>query len=220
MRIVLIAGTEVAYHLSRRLQDKGHQITIVDKDEEFCEVLAKRLKKATIINGDGSKRHVLEQLELNVDDLFVALTPNDQNNLIACMLAKKVFKLNRPIALVNDPDNIKVFRKIGVSAVVSPTEILSRAIEDSLFREQITNLIPNSERLSMFRVEMDEDSPAVSKTLKDLELPKDSVIGAIIRSDEVIIPGGETTIEADDALIVLSDPSVQSAVFTVLLGEV
>ncbi|MFO7882461.1 MAG: NAD-binding protein [Kosmotogaceae bacterium] len=220
MRIVLIAGTNLAYHLARRLQDKGHQITIVDKDEEFCEVLAKRLRKATIINGDGSKRHVLEQLELAFDDLFVALTPNDQDNLIACMLAKKVFKLNRPIALVNDPDNIEVFRKIGVASVVSPTEILSRVVEDSLFREQITNLIPNSERLSVFRVEMYNDSPAVSKQLKDLELPKNSVIGAIIRREEVIIPGGDTSIESGDTLIVLSTPSVQSSVFTVLLGEV
>ncbi|AKI97628.1 NAD-binding protein [Kosmotoga pacifica] len=220
MKVFLIGGRNVAYHLARRLLNKGYQVVLVNKDEKLNEELAKRLKKAIVITGDGSKRHVLEQLEITSVDLFVALTPNDQDNLVACLIAKRVFGIENPLALINDPDNEIAFKKLGIETVVSPTNILAQAIEDRMFKQQITNLIPTSEQVSVFRIEMEEQSPAVGKRVMDLSIPRESVIGAIIRRGEVIIPRGDTVIENGDRLIVLSKPTVQSSVFESLLGEV
>ncbi len=219
MKIVLIGGEKIAYHLARRFLSKGYQVMVVNKKEKFCEEIAKKLR-ALVIRGDGSRRYVLEQLELDRTDLFVALTPNDQDNLVACLTAARVYGIERPVALVNDPDNKATFQMMGVKNVVSPTEILGSALEDSLFREQITNLLPSSEKISILRIEMTDKSPATGQAVKNLPLPKESVIGAIIRENEVIIPRGDNVIEEGDILLVLSNPKVQSSVFEVLLGEV
>jgi trk system potassium uptake protein TrkA len=109
---------------------------------------------------------------------------------------------------------------MGIKSVVSPTEILGVALEDSLFREHITNLLPSSEKVSILRIEMTDKSPILGEAIKDIPLPDESVIGAIVREDEVVIPRGNTVIETGDVLLVLSSPTVQSAVFETLLGEV
>lgn len=219
MKIVLVGGEKIAYHLARRFLNKGYQVMIVNKNAKFCEEIAKKLR-AIVIKGDGSRRYVLDQLELNKTDLFVALTPNDQDNLVSCLTAARVYKIERPVALVNDPDNKVVFQKMGIKNVVSPTEILRSALEDSLFRDQITNLLPSSEKVSILRIELTEKSPVVGQAIKDIPLPRESVIGAIIRESEVVIPRGDTVIEKGDVLLVLSSLTVQSSVFEVLLGEV
>ena len=220
MKVFLIGGRNIAYHLARRLLNKGYQVVLVNKDEKLNEGLAKRLKKAIIITGDGSKRHVLEQLEITSKDLFVALTPNDQDNLVASLIAKRVFGIENPLALINDPDNEAAFKKLGIGTTVSPTNILAQAIEERIFKEQITNLIPSFEQIAVFQIEMEEQSPAVGKRVMELAIPRESVIGAIIRSGEAIIPRGDTIIKSGDKLIVLSKPTVQSSVFESLLGEV
>jgi trk system potassium uptake protein TrkA len=218
VKIVLVGGEQIAYHLTRRFLNKGYQVMIVNKDERFCEHIAKKLR-AIVIRGDGSRRYLLEQLELNKNDLFVALTPNDQDNLVACLTAAKIYEIERPVALVNDPDNKVIFQKMGIKNVVSPTEILGSALEDSLFREQITNLLPSSEKISILRIEVSEGAPVIAQSIRDIPLPEESVIGAIMRRDEVVIPRGNTVVEEGDVLLVLSSPAVQTAVFEVILGE-
>lgn len=220
MKVAIIGGKNLTYYLAKGLISRGYRVYVVNKDEEYCVDLAKRLKKVTTIVGDGARRHVLEQLELSEEDQFIALTPNDQDNLIACLTAQRLLGIRRPIALINDPDNKEVFAKMGITAAISPIEMISMTLEDSLFREQITNLIPASEKLSVFRIDLHSTAPVIGKMLKDLELPEESVIGAIIRGDEVIIPRGNTQISENDTLIVLSNPAVQSKVFEALLGEV
>jgi trk system potassium uptake protein TrkA len=219
MKIVLIGGEKIAYHLARRFLSKGHNVMMVNKNDRFCDEMAKKLR-AVVVRGDGSKRYILEQLELDRSDLFVALTPNDQDNLVACLTASRVYGIERPVAMVNDPDNKAVFEKMGIKSVVSPTEILGVALEDSLFRENITNLLPSSEKVSILRIEMTDKSPIIGEAIKDIPLPDESVIGAIVRDDEVVIPRGNTIIERGDVLLVLSSPTVQSSVFETLLGEV
>ena len=191
----------------------------MNKDENFCEDLAKKLK-VLVIRGDGSRRYVLEQLELNKTDLFVTLTPHDQDNLVSCLTAQRVFSIERPVALINDPDNREVFEKMGITTVISPTEILATAIEDSMFREQITNLLPTSDSVSILRIELNESSPVLGQKIMKIPLPHDSIVGAILRENEVVIPRGDTIVNDGDTLIELSSLKVKSAVFETLLGEV
>ncbi len=219
MKIVLIGGEKIAYHLARRFLSKGHNVMIVNKNERLCDEMAKKLR-AVIVKGDGSKRYVLEQLELDRSDLFVALTPYDQDNRLLVLRLQRGMT-RRLVAMVNDCDTgCLVSEKMGIKSVVSPTEILGVALEDSLFREHITNLLPSSEKVSILRIEMTEKSPIVGEAIKDIPLPNESVIGAIVRDDEVVIPRGNTVIEMGDVLLVLSSPTVQSSVFETLLGEV
>jgi len=218
VKVVLVGGRNIAYHLTRTFLNKGYNVIIVNRDKSFCEDMAKKFK-ATVINGDGSERHVVEQLELTKDDLFVALTMHDADNLVSCLLAKQAFDIGNTAALVNDPDNKEVFRRMGIHTVVSPTEILATAIEDSMLREEIVNIFPTSDKVAIFRVKISAESPVIGKRIREAGVPEEGVIGAILRRSEVVIPRGDTVIEEGDMLIVLMNAKAQTKVLERLIGE-
>ncbi len=218
MKVVMVGGRNIAYHLTRAFLNKGHSVIIVNRDEAFCADMAKKFR-ATVVHGDGSDRHVIEQLELARDDLFVALTMHDSDNLVSCLLAKQAFAIENTAALVNDPDNKEVFRRMGIHTVVSPTEILATAIEDSMLREEIVNIFPTSDKVAIFRVQITKESPVLGKRIREAEIPEEGVIGAIMRGTDVVIPRGDTMIEEQDVLIVLMNAKAQTRVLERLIGE-
>ena len=127
MRVLIIGTGTPVYFLCRAFLSKGHHVTLIDGDHDDCERVAGRLT-ATILHGDGTDPAMLEEAAAHGADALVAVTPNDQDNLAACLLARQEFGVQRTVALVNDPDNESVFGKLGVKAF-STVSLVASMIE-------------------------------------------------------------------------------------------
>lgn len=219
MRIILIGGSETVYFLARQLRNRDHKVTIINRDEQRCQELFAQTS-ATVILGDGSSQSVLEEAGARQADIVLALTPNDFDNLVACQIAQKIFGVPRSVALVNDPDNEEVFRKLGVSHAFSSTRIIGSMIEQQAGFDEITRLMPIGEgRIHITDLKLERHSPAVGKTLGELSLSQETLIACIIRNDEVIIPRGSNQLQVGDHLLVISKPGYEERDLRIITGD-
>ncbi|WZL72025.1 NAD-binding protein [Clostridiaceae bacterium 35-E11] len=220
MNIIIVGGGKEVHFLTKSFISKGYSVTIVNNDEEYCKKLA-RMHRANIVFGDGTRPYILEDVGVAYADMVIALTPKDPDNLVICQIAEKIYEVKRTFAVVNDPKNIEIFKKLGVDTVISTSNIISSLIEQKVSIDDINNLMPIEEgKLAIMEIEISTSNININKKLSEISLPKDSIVGCIIRDGSAIIPRGDTTINEDDKLIILSLPLVQSDVLKIIRGRV
>lgn len=220
MRIIVIGGDEMVYYVARQLMQKKHRVTIINRDEFECQQLVKQTD-ATVIHGDGSDQAILEDAGARQADVVLALTPYDQDNLVACQIAQKMYGVPRTIALVNDPENEDVFQTLGVTHAFSATRIIATMIEQRTSFDDIKRLIPVGEgQVHIADIELDRESPAVGKSLADLDLSENALVACIIRGDDVVIPRGHNQLQVGDHVLLISQPGYEEDDMRVLTGEV
>jgi trk system potassium uptake protein len=219
MKIILIGSGKLIHFLAKQFASKGYYLTIIDPDEQEATTLSRNLK-ATVILGKGDNLQVLKEAGAYEADVLLSLTPQDQDNLIACQIANKQYGVPRTIALVNDPENQPVFEKLGVSVAFSATQIITSIIEQQTNFEEIKNLIPVAEgKINITEITLPEDSSVVGKTLQELQLPEGTLIACILRQGNVIVPKGQSTLNSQDRLILISQPEQHSQLLRFLTGE-
>jgi trk system potassium uptake protein TrkA len=222
MRVILLGGgetVETIYFLARLFVRRGYDVTIVDPYPAEAQMLSRRTK-ATVLLGDGSDPTVLEEAGARQADLLLSLTSQDPDNLVACQVAQKLYGVPRTLALVNDPENEEVFRQLGISEVFSSTKVIGSLIEGRTVFDEITQLFPADEgRLYVTEVVLDREAPVIGKALQELDLPADSLVAAIIRDGQVVVPGGQDRLQVADRLIVIALPEHQEDLLTALAGE-
>lgn len=218
MRIILIGGSQTVYFLARQFVRRKYHVTVVNRDPERSRQIAQQTK-ATVVLGDGTHVQRLEEAGARQADVLLALTNHDQDNLVACQLAQKLFDIPRTIALVNDPDNEPVFKALGVTIAFSATRIIGSILDQETDFENITTLMPLAQgRINITDVRLDADCPSLGKTLLELDLSEQSLVACIIRDDEVIVPRGSTRLLANDHLILISHPEQQKRDLEILCG--
>ena len=222
MRVILLGGgetIETIYFLARLFVRRGYDVTVVDPNPAEAQMLSRRVK-ATVLVGDGSDPVVLEEAGARQADLVLSLTPQDPDNLVACQVAQKLYGVPRTLALVNDPENEEVFRKLGITEVFSSTKVIGSLIEGRTVFDEITYLFPADEgRRYVTEVVLDGDSPAIGQTLAELVLPPDSLVVAIIRDGHVVVPGSEDRLQVADRLIAIALPEHQERLLLALAGK-
>jgi trk system potassium uptake protein TrkA len=218
MHAIIVGPYDAVYYLCRIFIAKGYKVTVINRDEEECKKLAHQFK-ATVVLGDGSAPQILEEAGAYTADIILAITPNDQDNLLICQLGQIHFNVPRALAIVNDPDNEEIFRKLGVSAV-SFTRMLSKLIEQRTSFEEIVNLFPISEgKINVTEVALDSSSPVIEKSLQEIKMPANSLIVSIIRNGKAIIPDGTTLLKEKDRLVVITLPENHGQVLRFLTGD-
>jgi trk system potassium uptake protein TrkA len=222
MRVLLIGGgetIETIYFLARLFTRRGYRVTIVNPYPDEAQMLARQVK-ATVIVGDGSDPAVLEEAGARRADVVLSLTPQDPDNLVACQVAQRLYHVPRTMALVNDPDNEQIFRQLGITEVFSATRVIGSLIEGQTVFDEITHLFPAAEgQLHVSELVLDEEAPATGKSLAELDLPQDSLVAAIIRDGQVIVPRGQDHLQVADRLILIGVPENQEEVFRLLAGK-
>jgi len=152
-------------------------------------------------------------------DVVLAITPNDQDNLVICQLASLQFGVPRAVALANDPDNAEIFQNLGVSAF-STTHIVGSLIEQRASIEQITNLLPVAEgKVNVTEIALDAGFPVAGKLLKDIELPENALVAVVIRESQPIVPRGATRLLAGDRVVLITLPENHGPVLKAFTGE-
>jgi len=219
MNVIIIGGGKKLHFLTKSFVSKGYNTTIINNDPDYSKKLA-RTHEVKVLYGDGTKPYILEDAGAAYADMVIALTPKDPDNLVICQLAQKKFKVRKTFAIVNDPQNIDIFKKIGVDTVISTADIISSLIEQKVFIEDITNLIPIEEgKVTLMEIEVNEQYPVINKKLSEISLVEDAIIGCMIRNGRAVIPRGNTEIMLHDKLVVLSLPKVQSEVLKIIRGR-
>jgi len=218
MKVLIVGGGKTLYFLCRNFAAKGYEVVIVNRDKAECVQLARQLS-ATVVFGDGSDVRILKEAGTMRTDAVLAITPNDQDNLVICQLASLRFDVPRTVALVNDPDNAEVFNKLGVSAF-STTQIVGSLIEQRASLEQIINLLPVGEgRVNVTEIMLDADSPVSGKRLKDISLPQNALVAVIIRDNQPIVPRGANELFAGDRVVLITLPENHGPVLKAITGE-
>ena len=219
MRIIIVGGGKVVYHLAKNFAAKGYQIVIINKDKNYCQTLARDLK-GTIIHGDGSDPSTLQEAEANKADIILALTSNDPDNLFICQLAQREYGIPKTFSIVNNPDNEEIFKNLGVETIFNTTKLISLLIEQRVEVADVNNLLSIEEgKVSISQVHLKANSPVLGKTVRELDLPHDIVFGCVIREDEVLIPKGDTKLNKGDKVLIITLPEKQAEAFEVLSGE-
>ncbi len=219
MYIVIVGAGKVGYFLAKRMFEGKHTISIVDKDRQVCEEIAKQLE-ALVIHGDGCDPRILEEAGMNRADVLAAVTGDDEDNLIICQLAKEKFKIQRTVARVNNPDDEHTFSELGVDVPIDSTKIIAKIIEEEVSFSDFVNLMSFKRgKLSIVRVDLPSDSPVINQQIQDIRLPPDSVFVSIVRGEEVIVPKGDTVLKSGDDIIALTLVGNEPQLLNVLLGK-
>jgi trk system potassium uptake protein TrkA len=205
--------------LARYFISKGYKLSIITSDEKQAVGLSRKLE-ATVLLGEGSDSKILQEAGAYRADVILALTPYDQNNLIACQIAQKEYNVPRTVTLVNDPDNKEIFKQLGITVAFSTTEVIAQLIEQQTITEEIKTLFPVAEgEASVTEVVLPQGSPAIGQRLKDLALPSGTLIACIIRQGKVTVPAGLTQLQANDRLVLISEPEGYGPLLRILVGE-
>ena len=217
MFLIIIGGGKVGYYLARALSELNHKVTVIESNRELCLTIANTTSNldVNVINGDGTSINYLIDAEIEIADALIAVTGRDQDNLVACQIAKNKFNIKKTIARVNNPKNIKIFEKLGVNAAVSSTASIVDIIEREVFISGLKSL-GTVGNLSVNEIKLLPNYYSVNKQIKDIEFPKDCIIISIIRNNDVIIPGGSTKLLSGDEVITVSKKGTEEKVENVL----
>ncbi len=205
MYIIIVGGGVVGYHLCRALLDEGHEVLVIEKDAKKCERLLDELG-SVCIRGDGCETATLAEAGASRADLLIATTNEDEDNLVACQVAKHKFNVPRTIARVNNPKNERLFKKLGIDCPISITNILLEHIEEEIPTHPLIHLLTlPRENLEIVEIKIPQGSRAVGKPLKEIVLPPDSLLSLIIRNaQKPQVPSPDTVLQPGDRIIALT----------------
>ena len=187
---------------------KGYRGTVINKDYEDREKLAE-VNKLNVIYGDGSKKFILEDAVAENCQVAIALTDSDEINLVICEMCKQFFHVKKTVALLNDPSKTDFFYQMGIDRVVCALNMITNIMEEQAIMDEMTKMIPvDEERIHIMEIPIPRNSAVAGKKLWELNLPKEIIIGCILRGDQSLVPRGDTRItEGDVLLIITSDKS-------------
>ncbi len=219
MNIIIVGGGNVGYNLAERLSASNY-VTLIEKDPDIGKKLAGKIN-ILVMGGDGCDTNILKQAGINKADIVAAVTGSDVDNLVICQIAKDIFHVKRTVAKVNDPKNEKIFYQLGVDVAIGSTAIIAKVIEDEVSWDDFITLFTFKRgNLSIVRVDLPETSPVINTAVGSIELPEDSVLVAIIRNGEIMIPRNNSVLKEKDEVIAMTKVENESLLFKTLIGEV
>jgi trk system potassium uptake protein TrkA len=205
-RAFILGGSSIGQQVARNIEGQNFHVKLVDKDEDRCYQLAEHLNKTVVINADGLDVPTLLDEGLGEADIFIAVTDNDQTNILTCLLAKQ-HQVRRTLALVSQPELIGLASDLGIDACISPRLAAAGAILKFVRRGDVISLTAvegsNSEVLE---IEINKESGLIDKPLKDLHFPRGAIIGVIVRGADYEIPTGESRLGEGDRVVVFTLP--------------
>jgi len=220
MYIIIVGGGSVGYYLCKALLGEGHEVLMMEKDAAKCERFEDELG-SVCLRGDGCEVATLAEAGASRADVFIAATNEDEDNLVACQVAKHKFEVPRTIARVNNPKNQSIFKKLGIDCAISVTNLILEHIEEEIPTHPLVHLLTvEEEKTEIVEVRIREGSAAVGRPVKELSLPPDSVLALVIRNGQKPqVPNDDTVLQANDRIIALTSTDSEEALRKELTGS-
>lgn len=210
--VIVLGGGSIGKKTVMLLKESKHSVKLIEKDRNKAFDLADELSNILVINGDGRDGDLLEEEGIENADAFIAVTGSSEANIMSCLVAKSK-GVKKTIALVENMDYIHLSQEVGISAFINKKLLAA----DSIFQYirqgdvlDITGLSDVDAEVMEFKV--DDNSPIVNKTLKEIKFPKESIVGGIVRNNQGFIPTSDFRIVSGDRIVVFVQPSAISKI--------
>ncbi|UCG77879.1 MAG: Trk system potassium transporter TrkA [Nitrospirota bacterium] len=202
--VMIAGGGRIGYNVAKLLENSDLNIKIIEHEAERCKFLSKSLENVVVLHGDGSDRSLLDEENIRDMDVFAAISNNEELNIMSSLLAKRM-GAKKVITIVNRTDYLTVAHGLGIESVLSPRIITASSILRYVRIGEVLSLTKIVEdKAEIMEAGVKVGAKIGGSKLKDAAMPKDSLIGAIIRGEEAIIPSGEDRIEEGDRIIVFA----------------
>jgi len=220
MYIIVIGGGKVGYYLAQALLGQGHEVLVVEKDPARTQLIIDRLG-SVCVRGDGCEVSTLTDAGTGRADMFIAVTGDDEDNLVACQVAKHKFNVPRTVARINNPQNEAIFKEMGIDVAVSSTNIILESITEEVPTHSLTHLLDIRDKgLEIVELKIPADAKTVGKEIRELSLPPESRLFLIIpKQEKPRVPTASTIIQAEDQIIAVTTPESEEALRKALRGS-
>jgi trk system potassium uptake protein TrkA len=218
MRVAIAGAGAVGRSIARELLSKHHEVLLIDRDP--VKVKPDRIDGATWLLGDACELANLEQAKLETCDVVVGATGDDKVNLVVSLLAKTEFAVNRVVARINHPANEWLFTEAwGVDVAVSTPRVLASLVEEAVEVGDIVRLFGIRQgQANLVELTLPEDAPCAGVPVRELALPKDTTLVAIVRGPRLITPAPDEPVEAGDELLFVALAETEEALRSSMLG--
>ena len=212
MYAIIVGAGKVGRNLARELILKGHEVTLIESSRSSYLAVEEEFEHAAQY-GDATELWVLERAGIQRADLVIAVTGDDEDNMLVCQVAREKYLCDRVIARVNNPRNHDHFRLLGIQPAVSATDLILRLIEHEVPSYGLVHLLAlEEERLEIIELEVSPDAPTVGKKLSDIALPEGSLIISVLRGGTGVVPKQDTVIQEGDEVLLVLDPGLEDAI--------
>lgn len=202
--IMILGGGDIAVELAQCLEKKGITIKLIENDEERCEEIADILEKTIVLRGSGTDQELLEEENIKDVDVFIAISEDEQTNILVSLLAKRL-GAKKVISLINNLSYTSLVSNIGVDTVVSPHLSAINRILQFIRKGKVLSVASfHEESAEAIEIVALDTSDLVNKPLRDIKFPRGAIIGAAVRDTEIIIPTGDTIILPGDRVIIFT----------------
>jgi trk system potassium uptake protein TrkA len=210
MYMIIVGAGKVGWNLARELIEKGIEVTLIDNDRDRYLTVEQELEH-NVQYGDASELWVLERAGISRADMVIAVTGDDEDNMLICQVAREKYLVDRIIARVNNPRNREWFELLGIKPYVSATDLILRLLEHEVPEYGLVHLLDlPEERLEIIEMLLAEDSRAAGQRVGDLELPEGSLLISVLREGEGgFVPGPDTVLEPGDEVLAVLDPGLE-----------
>jgi trk system potassium uptake protein len=218
MFIIVVGGGKVGVSVTRTLLALSHEVAIIEQERERAERLEEEFEHRAIY-GDGTELFVLERAGITrPPDIVVAVTGDDEDNIIICQLAREKYGVEKVVARVNDPRNEPHFDLLGISPTVSATSMVLALIEHEVPQHELVHLLElRKENLEIVEVEIKSGSSAEGKRVEQLQLPETTRLISVMREGKAEIAVGATQLYAGDQVLAILEPGGEAELKRVLL---
>ena len=206
-KIVIIGGGNIGFSLAKKIEDEDKNIStrLIEFDKKRSEFLASNLKSVTVINGDGLENEILEEVDISDAGNFIAITDDDEVNILSSLLAKRAGAKNC-MTLINNSSYSSLLNNIGIDITIDPKLITISKILEKVRGGRIVNDYTIGEGFGeVIEAEISPNSAFTKNKLGDMNLPKNIRVGAIVRNEKIIIPKSETMFQEGDDVVFFSE---------------
>ncbi len=220
MRIAIAGAGNVGTYIAEDLTKAGHEVLLIEQDYELVDKIRGHYPDVNWFVGDACEVASLEKAGMAEADVMVAATGDDEDNLVISLLAKQEFAVPRVVARVNHPKNHWLFNETwGVDVSVSTPHLLTALVEEAVSVGSLVRLLQFAGgEADLVEVTLAPDSPAAGTALADLGMPRDASVVAVVRDEHVVVPRGDTVLQADDEVLVLITNASEEQVKAVLVA--
>jgi trk/ktr system potassium uptake protein len=217
--IIVVGAGKVGWNLARELLDKGHEVTLVENDRRRYLTVEQELEH-NVSYGDASELWVLERAGIQRADMVIAVTGDDEDNMLICQVAKEKYLVGQIIARVNNPRNRRHFDLLGIKPSVSATDLILRLLEHEVPEYGLVHLLDlQEEQLEIIEMLLGKDSGVTGRRVGDLQMPEGSLLISVLREGRGFVPNADTVLQEGDEILAVLDPGKEEDLKTLFGPE-
>jgi trk system potassium uptake protein TrkA len=217
--IIVVGGGKVGYYLTKTLLREGHEVLLIEKDHAKVETYSERFG-SVMLEGDGAEASTLAAAGAARADVLVAVTGEDEDNLVICQMAKHKFHIGKTIARVNNPKNEVLFKRLNTDVTVSQTNYILGLIEQAIPDRAFIHLLSlRHADLAIIEASITAESPVAHQLVGEIDLPVSCVIAAIARQADLLVPDANTEILPGDEIIAVTHRTEEDELRRLLIIE-